>query len=116
MVITEVELLVVEKQPGQELVLLTVKTDAGIEGHSMGWGAKGGKRLAEEIAAVIVPEILGEDPINREYLTTKSIRPTAGVDTCPSPPTAPSTSRSGTSRPNRPVCPSTNSSAATGTG
>ena len=38
MVITEVELLVVEKQLGQELVLLTVKTDAWIEGHAMGWG------------------------------------------------------------------------------
>ena len=46
MVITDVELLVVEKQPGQELVLLTVKTDAGIKGHSMGWGIRGGKRLA----------------------------------------------------------------------
>ncbi len=71
MIITDVELLVVEKQLGQELVLLTVKTDTGIDGHSMGWGAKGGKRLAEEILAVIVPEILGQDPINREYLYHK---------------------------------------------
>lgn len=36
MIITDVELLVVEKQPGQELVLVVVKTDAGIDGHAMG--------------------------------------------------------------------------------
>jgi L-alanine-DL-glutamate epimerase-like enolase superfamily enzyme len=71
MVITDVELLVVEKQPGQEVVLLTIRTDAGIGGHAMAWGIKGGRRLAEEIAAVIVPEVLGEDPINREYLYHK---------------------------------------------
>lgn len=71
MIITDVELLVVEKQPGQELVLVVVKTDAGIDGHAMGWGIKGGRRLAEEIQAVLVPEILGEDPVNREHLYHK---------------------------------------------
>lgn len=74
MVITDVELLVVEKPAGQEVVVLTVKSDAGIDGHAMAWGVKGGARLAEEIAAVIVPEIVGEDPVDREYLYHKVAR------------------------------------------
>ena len=60
-----------EKAPDVELVVITIKTDAGITGQSMAWGVRGARRLAEEISAIIVPEILGEDPINREYLYHK---------------------------------------------
>ena len=71
MKITDVELFVVERAPGQELVFVAVRTDDGIDGHSMAWSAKGGRRIAEEIVAVIKPELLGEDPINREFLFHK---------------------------------------------
>ena len=74
MVITDVELRVVEKAPDQEVVVITVRTDAGIDGHSMGWGIRGGVRLAEEIAAVIRPELIGEDPVRREHLYHKIMR------------------------------------------
>ncbi|MCE7989980.1 MAG: mandelate racemase [Caldilinea sp. CFX5] len=71
MQITQVELAVVEVRSDYDEVIITIRTDSGLVGHSMAWGSKGGRRLAEEIAAVIVPELIGEDPINREYLFHK---------------------------------------------
>lgn len=83
MKITEIDLYIVERirptqsnwSPGQapdnELVFIAVRTDEGIDGYSMAWSSKGGRRIAEEIAAVIKPELIGEDPINREYLFHK---------------------------------------------
>ena len=38
--------------PRSEIVVVTIKTDAGIDGHGFGWGVKGGARLAHAIAEV----------------------------------------------------------------
>ncbi|MBV7328421.1 mandelate racemase [Chloroflexi bacterium TSY] len=74
MQITDIELLVVERNQNDEVVVLTVKTDEGIDGQAMAWGHKGGRRVAEDITAVIKPELIGQNPINREYLYHKIVR------------------------------------------
>lgn len=77
MKITGIDLKVVEYPnsyqgaAGQQVVLIDVKTDEGIDGYSMGWGVRGGVRTAEEIAAVIRPQLIGEDPIDRERIYHK---------------------------------------------
>jgi L-alanine-DL-glutamate epimerase-like enolase superfamily enzyme len=58
--------------PTPEIVVVTMKTDAGIDGHGFGWGVKGGARLAHTIAEVYRPELLGEDPLDRERLWHKA--------------------------------------------
>ena len=58
----------------EDHVVVTIRTDEGIEGHAFGQGVKGGRRLAEAIVSVFKPEILGEDPIDREYLFQKLMR------------------------------------------
>ena len=57
-----------------DIVVVVVRTDEGIEGYGFGWGIKGGRRLAEEIAAVFKPELLGEDPLDRERLWHKAMK------------------------------------------
>jgi L-alanine-DL-glutamate epimerase-like enolase superfamily enzyme len=58
--------------PKSEIVVVTIKTDGGIDGHGFGWGVKGGARLAHAIAEVYRPELLGEDPLDRERLWHKA--------------------------------------------
>ena len=58
--------------PVSEIVVVTVKTDAGIDGHGFGWGVKGGARVAHAIAEVYRPELVGEDPLDRERLWQKA--------------------------------------------
>ncbi len=52
--------------------LLTIHTDAGISGHSMAYGPQGdGAALAEILRFVYLPEIVGENPLNIEYIWKK---------------------------------------------
>jgi L-alanine-DL-glutamate epimerase-like enolase superfamily enzyme len=59
--------------PGRPVVwnypLLTIHTDAGIEGHSMAYGPHGdGAALAENLHAIYRPELMGENPLNTEKI------------------------------------------------
>jgi L-alanine-DL-glutamate epimerase-like enolase superfamily enzyme len=40
----------------------------------MGWGSGGGTCLAEEIAAVLRPQLIGENLLNREQIYHKLVR------------------------------------------
>jgi len=52
--------------------LLTVHTDAGVEGHSMAYGPHGdGAALSEVLHAAYRPEIVGEDPLDTEKIWQK---------------------------------------------
>ncbi len=51
-----------------QIVVVTVRTDSGVEGHGFGWGVKGGMRTAHTIAEVFRPELIGKDPMDRERL------------------------------------------------
>ena len=51
-----------------QIVVLVVKTDSELEGYGFGWGTKGGMRLAHTIAEVFRPELIGNDPLDRERL------------------------------------------------
>ena len=57
-----------------EHVVVTIHTDTGIDGHAYAMGAKGGRRVAEAIADVFVPELIGEHPLDRERLFHKLTR------------------------------------------
>ena len=59
---------------GPQIVVVTVRTEDGQEGHGFGWGVKGGLRLAYAIAEVYRPELVGEDPLDREKLWHKAHR------------------------------------------
>jgi L-alanine-DL-glutamate epimerase-like enolase superfamily enzyme len=49
--------------------LLTVHTDAGIDGHSMAYGPHGdGTALVEVLHAAYAPEIVGRDPLDTEAI------------------------------------------------
>lgn len=61
-----------EAAPG--VVVVTVRTDDRFEGHGFGWGIKGGMRVAYAIAEVYRPELIGEDPFDREKLWHKAHR------------------------------------------
>ena len=49
-------------------MVLVVKTDTEVEGYGFGWGTKGGMRTAHTIAEVFRPELIGNDPLDRERL------------------------------------------------
>ena len=51
-----------------QIVVIVVKTDSGLEGYGFGWGTKGGMRTAHTIAEVFRPELIGNDPLDRERL------------------------------------------------
>ena len=51
-----------------QIVVLVVKTDTEVEGYGFGWGTKGGMRTAHTIAEVFRPELIGNDPLDRERL------------------------------------------------
>ena len=52
--------------------LLTVHTDAGLEGYSTAYGPHGdGAALAETLHEVYAPELVGEDPLNSEHVWQK---------------------------------------------
>jgi len=51
-----------------QIVVLVVKTDSELEGYGFGWGTKGGMRTAHTIAEVFRPELIGNDPLDRERL------------------------------------------------
>ncbi|MBP38070.1 MAG: enolase C-terminal domain-like protein [Dehalococcoidia bacterium] len=57
-----------------QVVIVTVRSSDGIEGHGFGWGIKGGMRVAHAIAEVYRPELIGEDPFDREKLWHKAQR------------------------------------------
>jgi L-alanine-DL-glutamate epimerase-like enolase superfamily enzyme len=56
----------------QQIVVVTIRTEDGQEGHGFGWGVKGGLRLAYGIAEVYRSELIGEDPFDREKLWHKA--------------------------------------------
>jgi L-alanine-DL-glutamate epimerase-like enolase superfamily enzyme len=62
-----------ERGKGQTWDVVTVKieTDEGIEGISFAWGARSGKVTADIIHELIRPAILGEDPMQREWIWQK---------------------------------------------
>lgn len=60
--------------PMPQIVVVTVHTEDGLEGHGFGWGVKGGLRLAYAIAEVYRPECIGEDVLDREKLWHKAHR------------------------------------------
>jgi len=51
-----------------QIVVIVVKTDSELEGYGFGWGTKGGMRTAHTIAEVFRPELIGNDPLDRERL------------------------------------------------
>ena len=51
-----------------QIVVIVVKTNSGLEGYGFGWGTKGGMRTAHTIAEVFRPELIGNDPLDRERL------------------------------------------------
>lgn len=57
-----------------QIVLVTIRTSDGFEGHGFGWGVKGGLRVAHAISEVYRPELIGEDPLDRERLWHKAHR------------------------------------------
>ena len=57
-----------------DYVVVTIHTDEGIDGHAFGMGAKEGLRSAEAIKTVFVPELIGENPLDHEYLLQKLMR------------------------------------------
>lgn len=59
---------------GPQIVVVRVRTDRGIEGHGFGWGVKGGMRVAHTIAEVYRPELVGQDPFDRELLWQTALR------------------------------------------
>jgi len=65
MKVTALELTVLER-----LVVVTVKTDEGIEGHGF---AQKGRSVAEAIAAIVRPQIVGEDPFCYERIWHKML-------------------------------------------
>ncbi len=46
----------------ENLVVVTVVTDEGLEGHGY---AQKGRSVAEALASVVRPQVLGEDPFDR---------------------------------------------------
>lgn len=54
-----------------EIVFLQIKTDEGIEGHAFAWGGRSGQATAHLIGSIIRPLLIGEDPLNREFLWQK---------------------------------------------
>ena len=57
-----------------QLVVVKIRSSEGIDGHGFGWGVKGGMRVAHAIAEVYRPELVGEDPFDREKLWHKAHR------------------------------------------
>jgi L-alanine-DL-glutamate epimerase-like enolase superfamily enzyme len=57
-----------------QVVVVTIRSSDGVEGHGFGWGVKGGMRIAYSISEVYRPELLGEDPLDREKLWHKAHR------------------------------------------
>ena len=54
-----------------QVVFVRVLTDEGLEGHAFAWGGRSGLATAHLIASIIRPLLIGEDPLNREYLWQK---------------------------------------------
>ena len=54
-----------------QVVFVRILTDEGLEGHAFAWGGRSGLATAHLIAAIIKPLLIGEDPLNREYLWQK---------------------------------------------
>ena len=52
------------------LVVVTVKTDAGIEGHGF---AQKGMSVAQAIADTVRPQVVGEDPFDYERIWHKML-------------------------------------------
>jgi L-alanine-DL-glutamate epimerase-like enolase superfamily enzyme len=65
MKVTAIELTVLE-----HLVVVTVKTDEGLEGHGF---AQKGRSVAEALAEVVRPQVLGEDPFDYEKIWQKML-------------------------------------------
>lgn len=57
-----------EWAPRWEFAALRVLTDQGIEGNAFVWGATGALPVAQTIIQAIKPELLGQDPLDREHL------------------------------------------------
>jgi len=54
----------------QHLVVVTLKTDEGIEGHGF---AQKGRSVAEALAEVVRPQVVGEDPFGYERIWHKMV-------------------------------------------
>lgn len=54
-----------------QVVLVRLLTDEGLEGHAFAWGGRSGLATAHLIAEILRPLLIGEDPLNREYLWQK---------------------------------------------
>ncbi|MPY87297.1 MAG: mandelate racemase [Luteitalea sp.] len=54
-----------------QIVLIEVVTDEGLEGQAFAWGGRSGLATAHLLAAIVRPLLIGEDPLNREYLWQK---------------------------------------------
>ena len=54
----------------EHLVVVTVKTDEGLEGHGF---AQKGRAVAEALAAIVRPQIVGQDPFEYEKIWHKML-------------------------------------------
>jgi len=80
MKITALELTVLE-----HLVVVTLKTDEGLEGYGF---TQKGRSIAEALAEVVRPQVLGEDPLTMSASGTRCWTETAGAVCSPLMPTA----------------------------
>jgi len=82
LVITSIDVRVCRNQPGSaaekemraggrsnfDFLIISMKTDAGIEGHSLGFAGRGAEMAGAIAASALKPFFLGKDPLFREQM------------------------------------------------